>query len=150
MKFPESVFDSLTFQDNVKVSIQKNHENNGVATSLAEIVDDKKRRSTWLVMNPDKYSWYIIERYYWKLNEKAIPFEEEKDKLYWLKNDLYHLHFEDEEILRYSTAWLNDHIMDAAQNLICKELGADDDYKSLLNVRKCRGAPYCVVKNGHM
>ena len=44
--------------------------------------------------------WYIIERYNWKLNEKAIPSEKKKDKLYWLKNDLYHLHFEDEEVLR--------------------------------------------------
>ena len=35
-------------------------------------------------------------RYYWKLNEKTVPFEEKKEKLYWLKNDLDHLHFEDE------------------------------------------------------
>ena len=50
-------------------------------------------------INPDKLSWYTIECYYWKLDEKAIPFEEKKGKLYWLKNDLYHLHLEDEEIL---------------------------------------------------
>ena len=79
---------------------------------------------------------------------EAIPFEEKKDKLYWLKNDLYHLHFDDEEILRYTTAWLNGQIMDAAQKLICKELGADDDYKSVLNVRKRRDTPYCAVKMG--
>ena len=32
-------------------------------------------------INADKHSWYIIEPYYWKLNEKTIPFEEKKDKL---------------------------------------------------------------------
>ena len=39
-------------------------------------------------------------RYYWKLNEKTVPLEEKKEKPYWLKNDLDHLHFEDELIIR--------------------------------------------------
>ena len=39
--------------------------------------------------------------------------------------------------------------MDTAQKLICKKLGADDDYQSLLNVKKHRGAPYRAVKNEH-
>ena len=124
--------------------------NSGVATSLAEIVNNKKWRSAWIVINHDKYSWYIIERYYWKLNEKAILYEEKKDKLYWLKNNLYHLLFEGEEILCSPTAWLNDRIMDAAQKLICKKLGADDDYQSVLNVQKHRAAPYPAVKNEHI
>ena len=124
--------------------------NSGVATSLAEIVDDKKRRSAWVVINPGKHSWYIIELYYWKLNEKAIPSEEKKDKLYWLMNDLYQRHFEDEEILRSPTAWLNDRIIGAAQKLFCKKLGADGDYQSVLNLQKRRGAPYRAVKNEHI
>ena len=62
----------------------------------------------------------IIELCYWKLNEKAIPFEEKKDKLYWLQNNLYH--FDEEEIIRSSTLLLNDHIIDAAQKLIYQEL----------------------------
>ena len=86
MKFPERVFHSLPqFQDKVKVGIWKIMKTfvsySGVATSLAEIVDDKKLKSAWLVINPGKHSWYIIERYYWKLNEKAIPFMEKKDLL---------------------------------------------------------------------
>ena len=68
MKFPESVFDSLPrFHDKIKVSIQKIMKIFGpyseVATSLAEIVDDKKSRSGWLVINPEKYSRYIIKSY---------------------------------------------------------------------------------------
>ena len=77
MKFPNSFFDCLPcFYDKIKVSIRKIMKTfgpkRGVATSLAEIVDDKKWRSTWVAINPGKhswYSWYIIKRYYWKLNE---------------------------------------------------------------------------------
>ena len=65
------------------------------------------------------------------------PFCLRKKKLYWLKNDLYRLHFEDEEILRFPMAWLNDCIMDAAEKLICTKPQADDDYQPVLNVQKC-------------
>ena len=87
-----------------------------------------------MIGNRDEHSWYIIERYYWKLIEKAIPPEEKKDKLHWLKNDLYHLPIEDEELLRSPTAWVKDRIIDAAKSLICKKLGADVDNQSVLNV----------------
>ena len=40
--------------------------------------------------------------------------------------------------------------MDSAQKLLCEELGADDDYQSVLNVQKRRGAPYRAVKNEHI
>ena len=52
--------------------------NSKVAISLAEIVCDKKWRSAWVFINPGKHSWHIIERYYWKLNKKAVPSEEKK------------------------------------------------------------------------
>ena len=72
MKFPDSVFDSLPrFHDKTKMKTFS--PKSGVATSLAEIINDKKRGSVWVVINPDKHSWNIIERYFWKLNEKAIP-----------------------------------------------------------------------------
>ena len=50
IKFPESFFDSLPrFHSKIKVSTRKTIKtfgpNNGVATSLAEIVDDAKWRS---------------------------------------------------------------------------------------------------------
>ena len=67
LKFPDSAFDSLPrFHDKTKVSVRKIMKTFSpkirVATSLAEIVS-----------NPGEHSWNIIERYYWKLNEKAIP-----------------------------------------------------------------------------
>ena len=60
---------------------------------------------------------------------------------------LYNFHFDDVEILQSHVAWSNDPIMNAAQKLIYKELGADDNYQSVLNVEKRRGAPYSAVKN---
>ena len=77
MKFPDGVFDTLPcFHDKIKVSVRKIMKtfgpNSEVATSLAEIVNNKKWRSAWVVINPDKHSWYIIERYYWKLMKKPF------------------------------------------------------------------------------
>ena len=76
---------------------------------------------------------YIIERYYWKLNEKATPFEEEKDKRYLLNKDSdRNLRFDD-EVKR--------------PHYGCEELWADDDYQSTLNVQQRWGPTYCLVKN---
>ena len=109
MKFPDSIFDSSPrFHDKIKVSVRKGMKifcpNSRFETSLAEIVDDKKWRFTWVVIYPGKNSWYIIESYYWKLNAKAIPSVEKKYELYWLKSDLYHFHFKDEE--SFGLQWL--------------------------------------------
>ena len=46
--------------------------------------------------------------------------------------------------------WLNNRIMDVAQKLIYLELGANEDYKSVLNAQKRRGPPYHAVKNEHI
>ena len=90
--------------------------------------------------------WTLILQVEWKSHS-----EEKNDKLCWLKNDSYHLHFQDEEIFRPPTTWLNDRIMDnTAHKLICKKLGADGDNKSVLNVQKPRGAPDHAVKNEHI
>ena len=99
--------------------------NSGVATSLAEIVDDRKWRSVCVLIKPGKHSWYIIKHYYWKLNKKPFCL---RKKLYWLKNDLYQLYFKDKEILGSPMAWLINCIMDAAQKLICMKLGATNQF----------------------
>ena len=157
MQFPDDIFESLPrWNDTRKVSVRKVMKIfgplSGVAISLAEIVDNKKWKSAWLVINPEVHNWYTIERYYWKSSgkAKAIPFEEKKVEGYWLKNGLYHIYLEDKEILRSPTAWLNDRIMDAAQKLICKELGADDDYQSVLNVQRRGDTPCRAVDNDHI
>ena len=80
MKFPDSVFGRVPrFHDKLRVNIRRIVKTfdpyRGVATTMVEIVDYKKWRSTWLAIYPDKQSWYIIERYYCKLHKKTIPFE---------------------------------------------------------------------------
>ena len=57
--FRYSVFDSLPrFCNKIKMSVHKMMKtfspNSGVATSLPEIVDDKKWRSDWFIIKPSK------------------------------------------------------------------------------------------------
>ena len=155
MKFPDDVSKNLPrVHDMIRVSVPKIMKIfgpfSGIATSLAEIIDDKKWKSAWLVVTPTKHSWYLIERYYWKSSPKSNSLVQKQDDMYWLKNDLYHLYIEDEKILRSPTSWLNDRIIDAAQKLICKEIGAWHDYQSVLNVQKPGAKPYRAVDNEHI
>ena len=46
---------------------------------------------------------------------------------------MYFLEKEDQHLLLSKYVWLNDRIMDGAQKLICKEIGTDESYQSLLN-----------------
>ena len=60
MKFPESVFYSLPrIHNKIKVSVRKVMKtfgrNSTVAVDLAELIDDKKWRSTWVVINSGKH-----------------------------------------------------------------------------------------------
>ena len=59
-------------------------------------------------------------------------------EVFWLRNELYNLKMEEKQLLLSETAWLNDAIMDAAQRLICKTLGKEDEYQSVLNWQKKR------------
>ena len=49
---------------------------------------------------------------------------------------MYILKKEDQHLLISKYTWLNDRIMDAAQKLICKEIGTDESYQSVLNSEK--------------
>ena len=51
----------------------------------------------------------------------------------WLRNEMYILKKEDQHLLLSKDAWLNDRIMDAARKLICKEIGTDESYQSVLD-----------------
>ena len=54
----------------------------------------------------------------------------------WLKNDLYDLTDAHREILESKDGWLNDNLMDAGQQLICKTLGSLETYQLVLNYQK--------------
>ena len=71
-------------------------------------------------------------------------------EVFWLRNDLYFLKEEDKQILLSNNAWLNDRIMDAAQKLICKEIGTMDSYQSVLNSERKTENPYESVSQEHV
>ena len=71
-------------------------------------------------------------------------------EVFWLRNDLYFLKQKDEQILLSNNAWLNDCIMNAAQKLICKEIGKIDSYQSVLNSERKTENPYQPVSQEHV
>ena len=44
-------------------------------------------------------------------------------------------------------AWLNDRSIDAAQELKCNDLEADDNYQSILNVQKRQDSHHLALEN---
>ena len=56
---------------------------------------------------------------------------------------------QDKAILLSSSAWLNDSIMDVAQKLVCKALGKEEEYQSVLNWQK-RGVHFQPVGYEHI
>ena len=159
IKFQDRVLDTLPrWNGMIKVSVRKVVKIfgslSGVAVSLADMIKDKKWKSAWLTIRPEKHSWFTVERIISKSSgkltdqTKEISRSNESQVIFWVRNDLYNLHIEDEQILRSPNLWLNDRIMDAAQKRICQELGTD--YQSVLNVQKRDIAPYRPVSNEHI
>ena len=66
------------------------------------------------------------------------------------RNEMYILKKEDQHLLLSKDAWLNDRIMDAAQKLICKEIGTDEPYQSVLNSEKITIDPFHPVSQEHV
>ena len=97
---------------------------------------------------------YRIRKVYWKSIKNPIAIKDEasnkasnKEEQFWVRNDLYFLKNEDVNNVKSQTAWLNDRIMDAAQKLICKTLGEEDNYQSVMNTQKNEAIPYNSVCN---
>ena len=66
-----------------------------------------------------------------------------------LKNELYELTVADKEILESKDGWLNNNLMDAGQQLICKALGSLETYQSVLNCQK-KESTYFPVSGDHI
>ena len=92
----------------------------GLANQLSSCICDRKWKSSWLVLTPEKHSWYTIHRILWK--GKSCPQNESPPQVesptIWLKNNLYELTEAEKEVLETSDAWLNDNLMDARKKLI--------------------------------
>ena len=68
----------------------------------------------------------------------------------WLRNEMYILKKEDQHLLLSKDAWLSDRIMDTAQKLICKEIGTDESYQSVLNSEKKTIDPFHPAFQEHV
>ena len=68
----------------------------------------------------------------------------------WLCNEMYILKKEDQHLLLSKNVLLNNLIMDAAQKLICKEIGTVESYQSVLNSEKKTIDPFHPVSRKHV
>ena len=132
-------------------------EHFGVSVRILNVANNRKWKSSWLLLESEKHSMYRIRKVYWKSIKNPIAIKDEAsnkapntEEQFWVCNDLYFLKNEDANILKSQTAWLNDRIMDAAQKLICKTLGEEDNYQSVLNTQKNATIPFNPIYNDHI
>ena len=162
IQFSEKEYQKLSQHNGkIKVSARKIAnlfgEHSGVSVRILEVVNSRKWKSSWLLLESEKHSMYRIRKVYRKSIKNPIAIKDEAsnkapntEEKFWVRNDLYFLKNEDANILKSQTAWLNDRIMDAAQKLICKTLGEEDNYQSVLNTQKNAAIPFNPVYNDHI
>ena len=54
------------------------------------------------------------------------------------------------DILRSDNFWISDHLMEKTQKRICKQLGNESSYQSVLNTQKKGAMPFCPVNQDHI
>ena len=108
-------------------------KSSGLANQLSNSIGDKKWRSSWLILIPRKHSWHTTDRIFWKTKVCQPKQSSSQVMPSWLKNELYELTEAVREILKSKDGWLNDNLMDARQQLICKAVGSLETYQSVLN-----------------
>ena len=158
INFPENIFQNLPRRTNkIKVSVKKLSKFfgscKGVTECASKAIGKKLRRSAWLLTAKRKYNCFIIERAFWeqKQNIQSVNLLQQSDIIDevteepWLCNEMYILKKEDQHLLLSKDAWLDDRILDAAQKLICKEIGTDESYQSVLNSEKKTIDPFHPV-----
>ena len=165
IKFKEKDYEGLSkYNGKIKISVRKIvklfGQLSGVSLRISEIVNNRKWKSSWLVLEREELSWYRISKVYWKSKKgSSVPNlividdgddEAPSDEKLWIRNELYLLEKEDFEILHSKTAWLNDRIMYAAQRLICETLGDQNNYQSLLNTSKNTAMHFQPVYQDHI
>ena len=163
INFPENVFQNLPRRANkIKKSVKKLSKFfrscSGVIECVSKAIGKKLWRSAWLLIAKRKHNWFIIECAFWKQrqNIRSLNLLQQSDIIDevteepWLRNEMYILKKEDQHILLSKDAWLHDRIMDAAQKLICKEIGTDESYQSVLNSEKKTIGPFHPVSQEYV
>ena len=89
----------------------------GLASQLSNYIGNKKWKFSWLILIPEKYSWFTMARIFWKIKSKnRLTLREflqygSETNFMSLRNCIK------------IDCWLNNNLMDADQKLICKALG---------------------------
>ena len=139
----------------------------GASLSISEVIKDKKWKSTWLFLEPEKHSMCHSRNFYWKsaksgatnlivvvdpndsnCNDKAASISNEEE--FWIRNDLYNLKKKNADTLHSQSAWLNGRILDAAQKLIYKAPGDKKSYQSVLNSQRNVSIPFGPENYDHI
>ena len=155
------------YNGKIKVSVRKIvkvfGEFCGASLYISNVINEKNWKSAWLLLEAEKHSMYLIRSFYWKHFKSGVadPIindangDDNSDNLdneeeFWICNELYNLKKEDADILRSDNSWLNDRIMDAAQKLICKQLGDKSSYQTVLNTQRKGATPFRPVNQEHI
>ena len=116
----------------------------GVIECVRKAIGEKLWRSALLLIAKRKHNWFITERAFWKQrqNIQSVNLLRQSDIIdevteeQWLRNEVYILKKEYQHLLLSKDAWLNDRIMDAAQKLICKEIGTESHISLYLILKR--------------
>ena len=122
----------------------------GVIDSLKKSIAHKNWRSAWLILEKQKFGWFLIDKIFWRRKSNAASSEPLLKSNEWLHNRLYILSHEDKNILLSKDEWLNDNLLDAAQKLICEEIGTPSTFQTVLNSSKKEIEPFQAVNEEHV
>lgn len=157
LDFYNDVLEKLpAYQNKVKVSVNKLSRHFGLRSGpideVRKAIANKNWKSAWLILEKQRYSWFFIDRIFWRKKLIANTIQEpeiiESNQDEWLHNRLYILNQEDKDILLSKDGWLNDRLMDAAQKLICEEIGTT--FQTVLNSQRKDIEPYKPVYEEHV
>ena len=155
LDFYNTVLASLpAFGNKVKVSVNKLSRHFGPSSGAIDAVKNsiahKNWKSSWLILEKQRFSWFYIDRIFWKKKSNATISEPQLKSNEWLHSRLYILSHEDKNILLSKDEWLNDNLLDAAQKLICEEIGTPSTFQTVLNSSKREIEPFQAVNEEHV
>ena len=139
-------------EEEIRVSVSVNKlsrhfgPNSGAIDDVSKAIGNKNWRSPWLLIEKRKYSWFVIDRVFGK-EKKKVNTIQESDMVIdahpdeWLHNRIYILTQKRKEVLPSKDEWLNNQLMDAAQKLICEEIGTPFTFQTVLNSQKKMSSP---------
>ena len=93
---PIDALPKSTFNGKIKISVPKITAAFGSASGFAiDIAQyaDRNWRSAWLILSPQEYSWFIIDRVYWRKQRKPQVIKVPDDR-------------QDQNIVNEATTWM--------------------------------------------